>query len=121
MISDDPSSLGHGEPGIAVLLSRTIADVEQVVRAEIELQRARAAAKVDSARHAILMMISAVVISGAALTALVVGALMVLAPLVGPLWATVIVVVVLVGTSSLLGWLSLQSFKRVFGAVEEAP
>ena len=115
----------HGNPtdddSIATLLSRIVADAEQVARSEVELQKAKIVAKIDDARTAVFLLLASVATGSVALTALVVGALMVLAPLVGPLWSTVIVVGVLSAAAALFGWLSLQQFKRLFGAPEHLP
>ena len=119
------SDVAHGDPtdddSIATLLSRIVADAEHVARSEVELQKAKIVAKIDEARSAVFLLLAAVATASVALTALVVGALMVLAPMVGPLWSTIIVVGALTGAAALLGWLSLQQFKRLFGASEHVP
>ena len=108
-----------GDETIATLLSRVVADAEHVARAEIELQKAKVVAKIDEARKAILLLLAAISTGAVALTALVVGALMILTPLIGPGGATAIVVGTLVLLAVLLGWLAMQQFKLLFGSTDD--
>ncbi|WP_040601724.1 phage holin family protein [Sphingomonas echinoides] len=107
------------QESLAALLSRVVSDAEQVARAEIELQKAKVVAKIDDARNAILLLVAAIAIASVALTALVLGVLLVLAQLIGPLAATAAMVGSLVALSALLGWFSMRQFKRLFGATED--
>lgn len=106
---------------IPELFARVLADAEHLARAEIELQKAKVVARIDEARNGVLLLLAAVATASVALTALVVGVLMVLAPLVGPGWATAIVVGTLVLLSVLMGWLAMRHFKLLFGSTEELP
>lgn len=110
-----------GDESIATLLSRVLADAEHVARAEIELQKAKVVARIDEARNGVFLLLASVATGSVALTALVVGVLMVLTPLIGPGGATAIVVGTLVLVSALLGWLAMRHFKLLFGASEELP
>lgn len=101
---------------LGVLFSRAVAEAREAASAEIALQKLRLLAKVDLAKLAVLLLVGALVTSSAAVTALVVGALLILQPLVGPAWATVIVVGVLLVATGLMGWVALQRLKRAFGA-----
>lgn len=114
---DDPP----GQEGIATLLSRAIAEGEQFVRAEIEVRQARLAAKVDEARNAVVFALGALILASLALIALVVGALLILAPRLGPITATVIVVGILVLMAALLGWMASKQVKLLFGKREGTP
>ena len=109
------------DENIASLLSRALADAEHLARAEIELQKAEVVARIDEARNGVLLLLAAVATGSVAITALVVGVLMVLAPLVGPAGATAIVAGTLRLVSTLLGWLAMRQFKLLFGVSEEAP
>lgn len=121
-MKDDPILVGRADSdGIGALFARTVSDLESFVKAEIELQKARVVAKVDGARSALLMLVGAIVLGGVAMTGLVVGVLMILTPRVGPIAATAIVVGTLLVGSGVLGWLALNRFKLVFGAIEETP
>ncbi|HEX7848135.1 MAG TPA: phage holin family protein [Sphingomonas sp.] len=86
----------EGEPqpddSITSLVGRLIDDGENFVRAEVKLYRARLFSRLDEARNAILLAIGALVLAQAVLVAALVGLLMTLRWLVGPGWATLIVV-----------------------------
>lgn len=105
----------HDE-SIVTLLSRVVSDAEQVARAEIELQKTKLLARMEEARGAIVFLLVAIVTGSLASIALVVGVLMILAPRVGPIWATVIVVGVLLAAAALCGWLALRQFKLMLGS-----
>lgn len=109
------------DESIGALLSRVVADAEQVARAEIDLRKAKVVARIDEARNAVLLLLASVATGSAAVTALVVGALMILAQRIGPAWASVIVVGALVATAGLCGWLSMRRFKFLFGSGEKLP
>ncbi|WP_372889776.1 phage holin family protein [Sphingomonas sp.] len=109
------------QESLAALLARVASDAEQVARAEIELQKAKVVAKIDDARDAILLLVAAIATGAVALTAFVVGALLVLTQYIGPLGATAVVVGSLVVLAILLGWFSMRQFKRLFGATEDLP
>jgi hypothetical protein len=86
----------EGEPqpedSITSLVSRLIDDGEQFVRAELKLYRARLFARLDEARNAILFGIGALVLAQSVVVAALVGLLLTMRRLVGPGWATLIVV-----------------------------
>lgn len=115
MLDRLPGSGLHDDK-FAALLSRAVGDAERVARAEIALQTARLAAKVAEGQSAAVFLVGALVTGSMALTALVVGALLILQRAVGPGWATVIVVGTLLIVTALLGWLALGRFKLMFAA-----
>lgn len=115
----DNNDIPTGQESLAALLSRVVSDAERVARAEIELQKAKVVAKIDDARNAILLLIASIAIASVALTALILGVLLVVAERLGPLAATAAVVGVLVVLSAVLGWVSMRQFKRLFGATED--
>ena len=119
MMDDLARDEPEGDESIPALLSRVLSDAENLARAEIELQKAKVVARIDDARNGILLLLASVATGSVALTALVVGVLMVLTPLIGPGGATAIVVGTLVLVSALLGWLAMRHFKLLFGASEE--
>ncbi|WP_277970904.1 phage holin family protein [Sphingomonas echinoides] len=106
------------DDSVGALLSRAVSDAEQVARAEIDLRKAKLFAKVDEAKAGVVLVAAAAFTGLLAAIALVVGVLMILTPLVGPVWATVIVVGVLLVVAGLLGMLGIQHFKRMSGATE---
>ncbi len=107
------------DESIAALFSRVLSDAENLARAEIELQKAKVVARIDDARNGVLLLLASVATGSVALTALVVGVLMVLSRIVGPGWATAIVVGTLLVLSALMGWLAMRHFKLLFGASED--
>jgi len=86
----------EGEPqpddSIPSLVSRLIDDGEEFVRAELKLYRARVFSRLDEARNAIVLGIGALVFAQAVIVAALVGLLLTMRRLVGPGWATLIVV-----------------------------
>ncbi|WP_029625251.1 phage holin family protein [Sphingomonas sp. PAMC 26605] len=104
------------DDSIATLLSRVVSDAQLVARSEIDLQKAKLGAKVDEAKGGVVLALGAVVLASLALIALVVGALMVLTPRVGPLAATGIVAGVLLVAAGLFGFLASRHFRRMFAA-----
>lgn len=106
------------DDSVATLLSRAVSDVEEVARAEIDLRKAKLFAKVDAAKSGVVLVAAAAVFALLALIGLVVGVLMILTPLVGPIWATVIVVGVLLVIAAILGMMGVGHFKRMSSTPE---
>lgn len=109
------------DESLPALFSRVVADAEQVARAEIDLQKAKLVAKVDEAKVGVALGAVAAALASLASFALVIGAVLTLAPLVGPLLATVIVVVVLLLAAGLCGWLAARHFKAMFAPAGAKP
>jgi hypothetical protein len=100
------------DDSIPSLVGRLIDDGEDFVRAELKLYRARALARLDSARNAIILVVIALSLAQAVIVAALVGALILLRPEVGPGWATAIVVVAGLTLAGLLAWLALHQLKK---------
>ena len=82
----DPGSIGH-------LFSRLIDDAERFVRAEVNLYRAQAFARIGEAKVALLLGATAFLLAQSALIAMLVGLVLVVRMQVhSAAWATVIVV-----------------------------
>ncbi|MFA5963093.1 MAG: phage holin family protein [Sphingomonas sp.] len=81
----DPNSIGQ-------LFSRLIDDAERFVRAEINLYRAEAFARINEAKVALLLGATAFLLAQAALIALLVGLMLIAQRLLGPTLATLAVV-----------------------------
>jgi hypothetical protein len=114
------ASPAPADDGIVTLLSRVVSDAEQVARAEIGLQKAKLFAKIGAAKAGVVFILAAAVLGLLALIGLVVGVLMILAPLVGPIWATVIVVGVLLVLAAILGMMGIARFKAMFAGPGDA-
>lgn len=92
-----------GEPGLAGLVHQLAGDAREVASAEIEVHKARLGEKVTRYKGAAIYFAIAGVLALGAFIALLVGLIMTLATLVGPGWATLIVVGVVLAMSAVLG------------------
>lgn len=91
---------------VSHLLSRLVDDVRNLVQAEVALQKAKLSERLAGYKSAVVFFAAAGVLALAALIALLVGLIMTLATLVGPGWATLIVVLsvfVIAGVLGLIG------------------
>lgn len=116
----DPYGSGEHDTGIGTLFARAIADAQELAKAQFELQKARVMAKVDGAKSGVILLVGAAVTGSMALTGLVVGALLILTPRLGPIGATGVVVGALSVVTGLLGWLALGRFKALFSGGDGA-
>jgi ABC-type antimicrobial peptide transport system permease subunit len=107
---------GTEEESVGELIGRLVEDGKGFARAEIGYYRALAADKLDQARSGLILAGLALLLAVAAAIALVVGLVFALATLVGPGWATLIVVAATLAIAGLLGWLALRHFRRMTGA-----
>lgn len=92
-----------GEEGVATLVSRLVDDSRTLVSAEVALYKAKAGERVAAYKMAIVFFAAAGVLALAALIALLVGLIMSLATLIGPLGATAVVVGVVLAIAAVLG------------------
>jgi hypothetical protein len=93
---------------IGELLSRLVGDARESIRAEVGLYRAQILnwiARVAAFGVITLMLVNAAII------ALIVGLLLIAQCNVGPIWATVIVVVGTLICAALFGWLALRQLR----------
>jgi hypothetical protein len=106
----------EGEPqpedSITSLVSRLIDDGEEFVRAELKLYRARVFSRLDEARNAILLGIGALVLAQSVVVAALVGLLLTMRRLVGPGWATLVVVGGGLLITAMMGWAAWALVKR---------
>jgi len=102
-----PQAVPVAEPEtLTALVSQLVDDGRSFVAAEIDLVKARASDKVTRYRNAAIFFAVAGVLALAALIALLVGLVMTLTPLTGPLGATLIVVgavLVIAGILAMVG------------------
>ncbi len=71
------------------MVGRVVDDAKAVARAEVDVVRARASAKLRNYRSAALAFGAALLFASGALLALAAGIIAILVPVVGPIWATV--------------------------------
>ncbi len=81
------------DEGVATLVSRLVADAKDYGRAEMAYVQALARERTNDAARGAGLLAAAAAIALAMLTTLLVGLVLSLTPLVGPFWATLIVVV----------------------------
>lgn len=102
----------NGDVPIGQLFSQLVDDGKRYARAEVELAKAKAQEKAEPVKWAAIFGGAAVTLALSAVTALLVGLILSLAPLVGPFGATLIVVLVTFAIAGLLGYLA---YKQVAG------
>jgi hypothetical protein len=103
------------QESVGALLSRLVEDGKSFARAEIGYYRTLAIAKLGEATGGLVLGMVALVLLLSAVTALLVGLILTLATLVGPGFATLIVILATLLVAGLLGWLAYRHMLRVFG------
>ena len=103
------------QESIGALLSRLVEDGKSFARAEIGYYRTLVLAKLGEATGGLVLGVVALVLVLSAVTALLVGLILTLATLVGPGFATLIVILATLVVAGLLGWLAYRHMLRVFG------
>jgi hypothetical protein len=103
------------QESIGALLSRLVEDGKSFARAEIGYYRTLVLAKLGEATGGLVLGVVALVLLLSAVTALLVGLILTLATLVGPGFATLIVILATLVVAGLLGWLAYRHMLRVFG------
>ena len=101
-----------GEETFPELVSRVVDDAKEVARAEVDLVKAQAVAKLAGFRAAAILFATAALLVVAAFIGLVVGLILTLAQYLGAGWATLIVVGVAIALAALLGWLGSQRWRQ---------
>jgi hypothetical protein len=91
------------QPGVTTLVGRLVDESRTLVSAEVALYKAKAGERVAAYKSAIVFFAIAGVLGLAALVALLVGLIMALATVLHPIWATLIVVGVVLLLAAILG------------------
>lgn len=107
------------EESIADLISRLIEDGRNYARAEIDLLKQIARHRAGRARTGLVLVAAGALLGLSALTALVLGLVLGLATLIGPLAAGVVVTAVLAGAGYLLIRYGLAGLRALGGDEEE--
>lgn len=102
-----------GDEGLGTVVTRVVDDAKAYAQAEVTLWKTVASTRGSQAGIAAGFAAGAVVIALSAVTALLVGAILSLRPVMGPGWATLLVVVVALAIAGLLAKMALSGFKRV--------
>lgn len=110
MADDRPEAESVGE-----LFERLVGDARDVGQAELDYWRTFARRKLREARSGLWWGAASISLALAASVALVVGLVLTLSPLVGPGFATLIVVFGISAVAGIMGFLSWKAVKKVFG------
>lgn len=114
-----PEPLPEEQPdGLGEAFMQVAEDAKAYANAQIGVVRAKAVARVRIARTGLILGAGAAALAFAALTALVVGAILALAPVMGTGLATLVVVVVVLAIAALLGWLAALRLGDAFEPFE---
>ncbi|ODU21492.1 MAG: hypothetical protein ABS87_06595 [Sphingomonas sp. SCN 67-18] len=105
---------GKDDVSIADLLVRLVDETDDFVRAELGLFRAQALRRLTRSRGALAMALIGIVIVQASVIALLVGLIFALAPHVGPLAATLIVLAVALGIAGMLIATAWRQIREAF-------
>lgn len=103
------------DEGLGTLVKRLFDEGKGYARAEADYYRALASAKLADTKTILLFGVIALVLTLAAAIGLIVGLLLIVSALLGPGWATLIVVGVTLLLAFLFGSLAASRFKRSFG------
>ena len=106
MLTRPDSPLAYGDEGVSTLVHRAVSDARELANAEIALYKAKASERVSAYTSAAIFFGIAAVLALSAVTALLVGLIIALATLIGPLGATGVVVVatlLIAGVLALIG------------------
>lgn len=106
------------DAGIGALIGQLTEDAKDYARAELDYYKALARVKVAELKGAAIAAMLALALALAAAIGLIVGAILTLATLVGPGWATLIVVGISLVFAALLGWAAARGVQRVMGATK---
>jgi len=107
----EPMQEPEDERPIGEVVHQLIDEGKAYAKAEVDLAKAQALAKVDAYKVPAILLFAALLFAQAAVTVLAVTIALVLAPLIGPLGGGLIAVLVAGGAAALLGWLALNRLK----------
>ncbi|WP_414902955.1 phage holin family protein [Sphingomonas flavalba] len=106
-------------PPIGELFAGLIEDTERYVRAELTLQRAKLVDRLLMSRAALAMAVGAIILVQAAISALLVGIVLALAPRLGALGAALLVTVIALAIAGALLAAAFRWFDRATQIAEE--
>lgn len=111
--------LAEDEPGLADLVGQLRDDAHVFVEAEAQYIKAAARERVFYATPGLAMIVAAGSLGAGALVALLFGLMMVIAPIIGQGWATMVIFTVAAGLSALLGWAGTRRIRNAFKKPED--
>ncbi|WP_056424569.1 phage holin family protein [Sphingomonas sp. Leaf33] len=101
--------------GVGDAILQVAEDARAYALAQVDVAKAIATARLRAAKVGIILGFAAVFLAGSALTALLVGLILALAAVTGPLLATAIVAVAVLGLAGLLGATAASRLSRALG------
>lgn len=104
----------HDEPAIGELIQEVVEEAKAYARAEFDLAKAIANAKLRALVFPAILLGAAVICALAAITALAVGIVIALAWFIGPVLAGVIGLLVFAAIAAGLGWYGALRLRREF-------
>lgn len=99
-----PEAAPLADEGVSTLVHRAVEDARELARAEVALVKAKVGERTTAYKNAGIFFGAAAVLALSAVTALLVGLIFSLTPLVGPGAATAIVVIAALAIAGILGW-----------------
>ena len=107
----EPMQDPDDERPIGEVVHQLIDEGKAYAKAELDLARAQALAKAGELKVPAILLFAALLFAQAAVTMVAVTIALTLAPMIGPLGAGLIAVLVAGGAAALLGWLGLERLK----------
>lgn len=104
--------------GVGDTIVQVADDAKAYAAAQIALYKALALARWRMAQGGLIFGAIAAVLALSAVTALLVGLILSLATLIGPLGATAVVIVVTLVIAGVLGWLAARRIGEAMGSIE---
>jgi hypothetical protein len=102
------------DEGVGATISQVVADAKAYGAAQVALQRETLAARFRAGKIGLVLGVVALLLVLAAVPALLVGLILSLSTLVGPLGATAIVIAATLAVAGLCGWLASRIVPRMF-------
>ena len=104
------------DKGLGELVARLSEHAKAYAKAEADYWKTAAAVRARSVKSAAILVLFALLLASGAFVALIVGLLLSLATVTGPLIATGIVVAATMLVAGLLGYLAYRGLQRAFGS-----
>jgi hypothetical protein len=111
------SDVRQDDHGAGATIVQVVEDAKAFASAQVALYRTQAEVRWSIAQGGLIFGSAALVLALSAVTALLVGLILALATLIGPLGATLAVVAVTLVVAGVLGWLAAKRFSRAFGEI----
>jgi len=106
--NQDPQQQPDDEPPIGEVVSQLFDEGKAYAKAEIDLAKAQAFAKLAELKAPAILLFAAMLFAQAAVTVLAVAVALVLAPMIGPLGGGLVAMLLAGGAAALLAWLGVK-------------